>query len=253
MSYLKQEVVSLIDLTSLNNDDTRTEIDVLISKSLNALGAVVAICIYPEFISYAKAKIKNKGDNIRLATVVNFPDAKEDLVRCIYLTEKALSGGADEIDVVIPYHDYLKTGSSEHAGMLVRELKALCVNKTLKVIIESGELKDASLIEKASFDAFENGADFIKTSTGKTPVGATLKAAEVMLNTIKTFSQNNPQSVVGFKASGGIRTYNDACQYLDLAEKICGRDFISPATFRFGVSGLLDNLLADKASTLSGY
>jgi deoxyribose-phosphate aldolase len=107
------------------------------------------------------------------------------------------------------------------------------------VIIESGELSDPALIDAASRIAIEGGAHFIKTSTGKTPISATPAAARVMLTAIKEMGKP-----VGFKASGGVRTLADAQVYLDIADEIMGPDWVSPDTFRFGASGLLDALLA---------
>lgn len=113
----------------------------------------------------------------------------------------------------------------------------------LKIILETGELKEPALIKRASEIAIEGGADFIKTSTGKVEVSATLEAAEIMLNAIKDSGQD-----VGFKASGGVRTTEDAAEYLALAADIMGPAWISPKHFRFGASGLLANL----AATLTG-
>ncbi len=107
----------------------------------------------------------------------------------------------------------------------------------LKVIIETGELPDRSAIDRAAMFAIEHGADFVKTSTGKTPVSATLEAAEIVLEAIAVSGRP-----VGFKASGGIRTVAEAATYLDLADSIMGREWATPATFRFGASSLLDAL-----------
>lgn len=240
MTLTAREIIALIDLTSLDENDTDNTICALIDKADTPLGKVAAICIYPNFLSKARLLLP-KG--IKLATVINFPFAKTSIDDCARETTQALLAGADEIDLVIPYQDYLKNGHSEKACTLVREIKARCKAHTLKVIVESGELKTVSLIEKASMDAIENGADFIKTSTGKSSVGATLSAAETMLKVIQHFKQIEPERKVGFKASGGIRTFQDACQYLHLAGEICGKGFITQDTLRFGASGLLDHLL----------
>lgn len=224
-----------MDLTSLNEDDTKTSIETLISQSNNALGNVAAICIYAKFLSFAKARL---NPTIGLATVANFPSGDANTDAVIAEVKAAIENGADEVDIVIPYKEYLKNGSCDYASEMVKAVKAICGNKTLKVIIESGELKHPDLIAKAARDAIENGADFIKTSTGKTATGATLEAARVMLDEIK-----KSKKTVGFKASGGIRNYEDACAYITLATDIMGEGFIDARTFRFGVSGLLKNLL----------
>ncbi|WP_235603283.1 deoxyribose-phosphate aldolase, partial [Piscirickettsia litoralis] len=155
----------------------------LCSQASNRLGAVAAVCVYPQFVSLAKKLLKDK--KIQVATVVNFPLGNESADKIFTEIKQALVEGADEIDLVIPYQEYLQQGYSDHALMLVRESKASCQNKLLKVILETGELKSQELIFKAASDAIISGADFIKTSTGKTPVGATLEAVEVMLSAIK--------------------------------------------------------------------
>ena len=226
-----------MDLTQLGDNDTDADIIKLCEKARNSLGEVAAICVYKEFISTIKAKF---GADFKVATVVNFPNGDATTEDVLAQTKEALSLGADEIDLVIDYKDYIANGSSKHSCDLVLQVKKLCDNKNLKVIIESGELKDAALIKKAAIDAIENNADFVKTSTGKTSIGATLKDAEVILNTIKDSGKK-----VGFKASGGIRDYAQASGYIKLADEIfqdC--NFTDPKSFRFGVSGLLDNLLS---------
>ncbi|WP_116963366.1 deoxyribose-phosphate aldolase [Fastidiosibacter lacustris] len=229
-----KKVVSLIDLTSLNKEDNDQTIDTLIKKARNKLGQVAAICIYPEFIQYAKSKL---GAGIRIATVINFPMANASLEVVKKEVEHALKLGADELDLVIPYHDYINLGESPISIEMVKACKRLCQNKVLKVIIESGELT-ISQVGKVSRDMIEAGADFLKTSTGKTATGATLDAAKEMLIAIA-----NSSRVVGFKASGGIRSLEDALEYIDLARVICGESYINAQFFRFGVSGLLDSIL----------
>ena len=230
----------------MGNNDTDADIIKLCEKARNLLGEVAAICVYKQFVPLVK---KQLGKDFEVATVINFPAGKSSLKDVLAETQDALNLGADEIDLVIDYNDYLTNGSSKYSCDLVSQVKKLCVNKTLKVIIESGELKDDALIKKVATDAIVNGADFVKTSTGKTPIGATLSAAEVILNTIK-----NSYKKVGFKASGGIRDYAQAVEYIELAEKIFqGSDFTNFKSFRFGVSGLLDNLLNITKEQKDGY
>ncbi|WP_119343321.1 deoxyribose-phosphate aldolase [Facilibium subflavum] len=237
MIFDKSLIVSLMDLTSLNDTDTNQTITTLIDKVKTPFGPVAAICVYPQFIAYARQHLSK---DIKLATVVNFPFADHTHEEVLMQTRQAINDGADEIDLVIPYQDYLKKGQSQDACTLIKLCKQVCGNRKLKVIIESGSLLKSALIEKASCDAIANGADFVKTSTGKVPTGATIKAARVILNVIKDSGRD-----VGFKASGGIKTQAQATEYLTLAKEICGESFINPETFRFGVSGLLDNLCSD--------
>jgi deoxyribose-phosphate aldolase len=180
-----------------------------------------------------------KGSSVRIATVVNFPAGGEDVGRVTDDVQEALSDGANEIDLVLPY-EAVRRGDLTAATEMVEAVREMIdQNRLLKVILETGELKDAALIETASRIAIEAGADFIKTSTGKTPVSATPEAAEIMLNAIK--ASGRP---VGLKPSGGIRTVADAKIYLDLADRILGQGWATPQTFRIGASSVYDALIA---------
>lgn len=239
----KSQVVALMDLTSLNDDDTEVTTATLCDQATNALGSVAALCVYSRFVSQCKLALPK---NIKVATVVNFPSGSHSLDQIESEVKAAIKAGVDEVDVVIPYHDYSEYGHSDRAKVIVSRCKDLLGAKKLKVIIESGALS-ADMIRKASQDAIDAGADFIKTSTGKIPQGASLEAAEIMLKAIKNSGKN-----IGFKASGGIRTYEQAQSYAELAAKICGEDFVHPRSFRFGVSGLLKQLL-DGTAVKSNY
>lgn len=149
-----------------------------------------------------------------------------------------MASGADEVDVVFPYRALM--AGNEAVGLeLVEACRQACGDAVLKVIIESGELADPALIRRASELAIDGGADFLKTSTGKVEVNATLEAAEIMLQVIRDSGKE-----IGFKAAGGVRSAEDAQGYLQLAERLMGAAWITPAHFRFGASGLLDDLLA---------
>ena len=121
---------------------------------------------------------------------------------------------------------------------MIKKAKKICGKNTLKIIIESGELKTSKLIEEASIISIENGADFIKTSTGKVSINATLEATEIMLQVIKQYGGE-----CGFKVAGGIKTVAEATKYLELTQKILGESYINSHTFRFGASSLLNNVL----------
>ena len=175
---------------------------------------------------------------MRIATVVNFPAGTDPAERVVAVAASALAAGADEIDVVLPYPAWL-AGNTEAAVDVLTVVRQEIAGRTMKVIIESGELPGPSSIDRAAMLAIECGADFVKTSTGKTPVSATPEAAEIILEAINVSGRP-----VGFKASGGIRTVADAATYLDLADDIMGDGWATPATFRFGASSLLDALEA---------
>lgn len=236
--YAKQ-ALSLMDLTSLNDNDTDEIIHDLCIAANTPFGQTAAVCVYPAFVKTAISTLdENHAKQVKVATVTNFPHGNAEVETAVRETEAAIADGADEVDVVFPYRALI--GGDEAIGAaLVAECKAVCGDKALKVIIESGELKSPELIKKASEIAINSGADFIKTSTGKVPVNATLATAEIMLNAIKDSGKN-----VGFKAAGGVRSVEDATAYLQLAEKIMGKDWVNADTFRFGASGLLASLLA---------
>ncbi|MDP1976068.1 deoxyribose-phosphate aldolase [Undibacterium sp.] len=229
----------LMDLTSLNEDDSREKITALCNAASSEQGQVAALCIYPRFIPHAKKILLEFGTPaIKVATVVNFPYGEADVEVAVAETRAAIAYGADEVDLVFPYAA-LMAGDTSTGAEMVRACKTACGDKLLKVIIESGELKTDAFIRAASLIAITAGADFIKTSTGKVAVNATLAAAETMLIVIKETGSH-----CGFKAAGGVRTAEEAAAYLALADNILGQDWVSPAHFRFGASSLLSNLQA---------
>jgi deoxyribose-phosphate aldolase len=175
---------------------------------------------------------------VKVATVVNFPAGTDPADGAAAVTAAAIAAGADEIDVVLPYTAWL-AGDGDRAADVLAAVRAETGARVMKVIIETGELPDRSAIDRATMFAIEHGADFVKTSTGKTAVSATPEAAEIVLEAIAVSGQP-----VGFKASGGIRTVDDARTYLALADSIMGPDWATPATFRLGASSLLDALEA---------
>lgn len=237
-AYAKQ-ALQLIDLTSLNLDDTDQTIIDLCTAADTKYGHVAAVCVYPKFVALARSTLDKLGlKDVKVATVTNFPSGEESLSTIVKETKKAVADGADEVDVVLPYRGFMK-GDLEHCEQVLTESKAICGDKTiLKVIIESGEMLDDSFIKAASEFAIDCGVDFIKTSTGKVPTNATIEAAEIML---KAIHDNNPK--VGFKAAGGIRNADEAMTYIKLAESIMGKDWVTPLNFRFGASSLLTNLI----------
>jgi len=231
--------ISLIDLTSLTNEETEQDIISLCQQAKSTAGNTAAICIFPRFIPIAKQQLlAQQTVNIKIATVVNFPSGGIDIDTVLQETKAAIKLGADEIDVVFPYRALID-GNSEVGFDLVHACKKLCGKEIiLKVIIESGELKQSRLIKQASEIAITAGADFIKTSTGKVAINATLAATEVMLKVIKDINAN-----VGFKAAGGVKTIDDARAYLSLVFDVLGASWLNSNHFRFGASGLLNNLL----------
>lgn len=237
---LCRRLYGLIDLTSLNGNDTPESITKLCEKAQSVLGQVAAVCVYPNFVSMvANALVQT---SVKVATVVNFPDGASSLEAVIAEINQCLQSGAQEIDVVFPYGRYL-AGEQHYAEDFVRACKAACGNTvTLKVILETGALSDPAIIADAAYAALAAGADFIKTSTGKISEGATLEAAATMLLVIK-HTEPQVKHRLGCKVAGGIRNIEQAAQYVQLADRIMGKSWVTPDTFRIGASKLIDELL----------
>ncbi|KAB7898464.1 deoxyribose-phosphate aldolase [Rouxiella sp. S1S-2] len=237
-----QRALSLMDLTTLNEDDTDAKVIALCHQAKSPAGNTAAVCIYPRFIPIARKTLREQGTpDIRIATVTNFPHGNDDIEIALAETRAAIAYGADEVDVVFPYRA-LMAGNEQVGFELVKQCAQACheAKILLKVIIETGELKQDSLIRKASEIAINAGADFIKTSTGKVPENATLHSAELMMRVI---NELNVGQSVGFKPAGGVKTAEDAAQYLALADDILGREWADARHFRFGASSLLASLL----------
>lgn len=235
--WVARRVLPLIDLTSLNEDDTDAAVISLCDQATTATGPVAAVCVYPRFVSIAKQALDERGERrVQVATVVNFPYGTDALEVTLRGVQAAIAEGADEIDVVFPFKSLMLADSCP-GYELVRACKEVCGRRRLKVIIESGELREPTLIRTASLTSIEAGADFIKTSTGKARVNATPAAANIMLEVIR-----DTGGQCGFKAAGGIRTVADAATYLALADNVLGQAWVTPAHFRFGASALLTDI-----------
>ena len=232
--------VELMDLTELGDNASETNVLDLCRKALggNGVPQVAAVCLWPRHIAAARgslqaARARQRDLRLPIATVVNFPSGDGPASMAAAGAHGALLNGADEIDFVMPYKAFLKgdVAVADEAIRAVRE--TIPASKVLKVILETGAYPDQASIRAASDLAIAAGADFIKTSTGKIAIGATLDAAQTMLEAIRDSGRK-----VGFKPSGGIRTLQDAQGYLALADVIMGPGWARPRTFRFGASGL---------------
>jgi len=240
---LAERIIRLVDLTSLNENDTQASIASFCQKARTAYGNVAAVCVYPQFIRLIADEFSNS--EIKAATVANFPEGSASLEDVLLQIGAALENGAQEIDVVFPYTRYL-AGERQYAQNFVSACKAACGEKVLlKVILETGALIDTAIIADASFDVLAAGADFIKTSTGKIPQGASLEAAATMMLVIHHI-QPQLKRQLGIKISGGIKTLEQAAQYIMLADQILGKQNVSSETFRIGASKLVDEILAMK-------
>ncbi|MGX5915482.1 deoxyribose-phosphate aldolase [Aliidiomarina sp. Khilg15.8] len=250
---LAAQAVSMLDLTSLNDNDSEDDIRALCEQAVftdsqDEQHAVAALCIYPRFIPFARDVLDSLGYyQVRLATVSNFPHGRDSIDAAVKETRACVAYGADEVDVVFPYQAFT-AGDEKTAFNLIAACKAECgVQAQLKVILETGELGETAHIARASDVAIQAGADFIKTSTGKVAVNATPEAAEVMLARIAA----QPRAI-GFKPAGGIKNLDDVSTYFSLVKKHVGAHRLSPAYFRFGASsllGVLRNTLNDSPQT----
>ncbi|WP_448190672.1 deoxyribose-phosphate aldolase [Azospirillum sp. sgz301742] len=249
---MARRAVALLDLTSLNDDDTEKSVLALCKRAVTPVGPVAAVCVWPHFVKPARKALKGSG--VKIATVVNFPAGEADAATVAADTQAACKAGADEIDVVLPYRAFIEGARTLPLKVLHACREACGEGVTMKVILESGAFPDPDLLAWAGRDAIAAGADFLKTSTGKTTPAATLEAAALLLHTSGQAGHR-----VGVKVAGGVRDAACAAAYLHLADALMGKGWAKPKNFRFGASGLLDSLLAelgeapaDKA-TVEGY
>lgn len=227
-----------LDLTSLNNADTEADIAQLCQHAQSPFGPVAAVCVWPRLAAFARAQLPS---HISVAAVANFPHGHTDVAAAVQDTQIIVQAGAQEVDVVLPY-SALMAGDETAVTSLLTAVRQACPGLVLKVILETGELKAPALIARASQLALDAGADFLKTSTGKTPVNATPEAAQVMLATIA--ASPVARNHVGFKASGGIRTVQEAMLYEALVQQYLGMDALALQRFRIGASSLLNDIEA---------
>ncbi len=242
-----QIALRCLDLTSLNDADTAADITALCQRAQTPYGPVAAVCVWPRFVALARSQLP---PSIRVAAVANFPHGALDVARAVADVQQIQAAGGDEVDVVLPYATLMQgqqpgqSAPTQACADFLAQVRAACGPLTLKVIIESGVLSRPTLIMQATQLAIAAGADFVKTSTGKTPVSATPEAAAAMLGEIARAGGQAGGSTVGFKASGGIRTVADALPYLALVAEHLGPAALTPERFRIGASSLLGDIEA---------
>jgi deoxyribose-phosphate aldolase len=236
---------SCIDLTFLNTEDSKENIWKFVEAvndfdgSQSDIDNVAAICVYPNFVQTVKDALTA---NVRTASVAaGFPTSQTFTEVKIAEVSMAVADGADEIDIVLNMGDFLE-GNYEDLSVEIEEIKDACHDAKLKVILETGLLKTAENIKKASILAMYSGADFLKTSTGKVYPGASPEAAYVICQTIKEYYQLHDKKI-GVKVSGGIRTVEDALIYYTIVKEILGKEWLTPELFRIGASSLSQNIL----------
>lgn len=257
--------ISMVDLTTLEGRDTPGKIKALCAKAQRpdptdpSCPPVAACCLYPDLVPVAREQLSghrvHSGQRVRVASVATaFPSGRADLDVKLQDARHAVAAGADEVDMVIDRGAFL-SGRYARVHEEIAAIKDACGNGPgaahLKVILETGELATLDNVRRASWLAMLAGADFIKTSTGKVAPAATLPVTLVMLEAVRDFRDATGRQV-GVKAAGGIRTAKDAIRYLVLVNEAAGDDWLSPDSFRFGASSLLNDLLMQRTRMVTG-
>ncbi|GIF06427.1 deoxyribose-phosphate aldolase [Actinoplanes siamensis] len=248
--------IRMVDLTTLEGADTPGKVRALCAKGRRPDPAdpgcppVAAICVYPAMVPVAAAALAGSG--VHLASVATaFPSGQAPLEVKLADTRAAVAAGADEVDMVISRGAFL-AGDYTRVFDEIVAVREACGSAHLKVILETGELGTYDNVRRASWLAMLAGADFIKTSTGKVAVNATLPITLVMLEAVRDFRARHGRQV-GVKPAGGIKTTKDAIKYLVLINETVGDDWLSPDWFRFGASSLLNDLLMQRTKLTTGH
>ena len=247
-SEVRKQLFHCIDLTTLKCTDSEESV-MKFTEKVNEfvdkypdLDNVAAICVYPNMAEIVSDTLE--ADNVKIACVSGgFPSSQTFMEVKVAETAMAIHTGAEEIDIVMPVGKFL---CEDYEGMCdeIGELKDICGEKPLKVILETGALRSASNIKKAALLAMYSGADFIKTSTGKEAISATPEAALVMCEAIKEYYQETGRKV-GFKAAGGIDTVKKALAYYTIVKEVLGEEWLNNGLFRIGASRLANQLLSE--------
>jgi deoxyribose-phosphate aldolase len=232
--------LACLDLTSLNDGDRdaggEADIVALAARARGRFGPPAALCVWPRLAALAR---REAPPEVAIAAVANFPQGGTDVEAAVRDTAAIVQAGAQEVDLVLPWRA-LQAGDDRAAAAVLAAVRRACEGLRLKVILETGELADDAVIRRAAALALAEGADFLKTSTGKTPTGATPAAARALLETIAA----TPGSLAGFKVSGGVRTVADAALYMGLVRDVLGPAALTRQRFRIGASGLLTDIEA---------
>ena len=247
-SEVKKQLFHSIDLTTLKCTDSEESVMKFTEKvndfvdKYPELDNVAAICVYPNMAEIVSDTLE--ADNVKIACVSGgFPSSQTFMEVKVAETAMAIHTGAEEIDIVMPVGKFL---CEDYEGMCdeIGELKDICGEKPLKVILETGALRSASNIKKAAILAMYSGADFIKTSTGKEAISATPEAAWVMCEAIKEYYKETGRKV-GFKAAGGIDSVKKALAYYTIVKEVLGEEWLNNGLFRIGASRLANQLLSE--------
>lgn len=247
------KAITLIDLTTLSGDDTPSNVRRLCAKAVRPLRAdlieglgvqdlriqTAAVCVYHGMVEVAANALANS--EVHLAAVsTGFPSGLTPLPQRLEEIRASVAAGADEIDIVVNRHLVL----GHHWSKLYEEIRACreaCGDAHMKTILATGELGTLRNVARASEVAMMAGSDFIKTSTGKEPINATLPVGLVMVRAIRRYYERTGYRV-GFKPAGGIRTAKDALAWMVLMKEELGRPYLEADLFRFGASALLSDI-----------
>jgi deoxyribose-phosphate aldolase len=247
--------ISMIDLTTLEGQDTPGKVRALCSKAIRPDPAdstcprVAAICVYPDMVETAKRALGQSG--VHVASVATaFPSGRSSLDIKLRDTQDAVAAGADEIDMVIDRGAFL-AGDFQLVFDEIVAVKQACGGAHLKVILETGELTTYDNVRRASWLAMLAGADFIKTSTGKIQPAATMPVTLIMLEAVRDFRAATGRQI-GVKPAGGISNAKEAIRYLVMVNETVGDDWLDPDWFRFGASRLLNDLLMQRTRLATG-
>ncbi|HZB66340.1 MAG TPA: deoxyribose-phosphate aldolase [Ornithinibacter sp.] len=247
--------ISMIDLTTLEGADTPGRVRGLATKALvpdpsdPSTPRPAAICVYGDMVAVAKETLGSA--DIKVAAVATaFPSGRASLPVKLADTKDAVAAGADEIDMVIDRGAFL---AGDHLTVFrqIADVKAVCGDARLKVILETGELVTYDNVRRASWLAMLAGGDFIKTSTGKVSPAATLPVTLVMLEAVRDW-RDTTGDMVGVKPAGGIRTSKDAIRFLVTVNEVAGEEWLDNHWFRFGASSLLNDLLLQRQRLRTG-
>ena len=247
--------ISMIDLTTLEGKDTRGKVYALCQKAMrpdpldHTVPHVAAVCVYPAMIGFVKQALVGSGVHIA-SVATGFPSGQTFIDIKVQETRDAVAAGADEIDMVIDRGAFL-SGDYQKVFDEIAEVKEACGPAHLKVILETGELANYDQVRKASLIAMYAGGDFIKTSTGKVGVNATLPVTLVMLEAIRDFYHVTGKKI-GMKPAGGIANSKLALAYLVVLYETLGGEWMNPDMFRFGASSLLNDILMQLKKEKSG-
>ena len=241
---VKKFLHSTIDLTTLSGADTEEKVAQLVASVNDFEGtedvpSVAAICVYPNFVKTVRSVLTAEG--VQVACVSGcFPASQSFIEVKIAETALAIADGADEIDIVLNLGAFL-SGDYEEAATEIQEQRSTARTAHLKVILETGALKDPELIRKASILSLFSGADFLKTSTGKEYPGADLRAAYILCSVLKEYFDKYGEKR-GVKFSGGIRSAEEAVKYYCIVEALLGKEWLDNKLFRIGASSLVSSL-----------